>query len=97
MRGRNWQPSPRAAHVIYRRSRATAEPSFSFATRSEMESIMLAISSLTRFAIEAKVGSIGKNSDFLFDNRTWKLRWMVVDTGGWLTWRKALVHRSAGR
>lgn len=57
--------------------------------------MLLAISSLKGFAIEAEDGSIGTASDFLFDDRTWKLRWMVVDTGGWLAGRKVLVHPSA--
>lgn len=57
--------------------------------------MLLAISSLKDFAVEAEDGSIGTVSDFLFDDRTWKLRWLVVDTGGWLTERKVLVHPSA--
>jgi sporulation protein YlmC with PRC-barrel domain len=55
---------------------------------------MFAISALKGFAIEATDGRIGTVSDFLFDDRTWKVRWMVVDTGGWLTGRKILVHPS---
>ena len=47
------------------------------------------------FSIEACDGQIGIVSDFLFDDTTWKLRWLVVDTGGWLKDRKLLVHPSA--
>jgi sporulation protein YlmC with PRC-barrel domain len=57
--------------------------------------MMLAVSALKGFAIEARDGKIGTVSDFLFDDRSWKIRWMVVDTGGWLTGRKILVHPSA--
>jgi hypothetical protein len=57
--------------------------------------MMLVGSALKGFAIEASDGKIGTVSDFLFDDRTWKIRWMVVDTGGWLTGRKTLVHPSA--
>jgi hypothetical protein len=57
--------------------------------------MLLAISSIKGFAIEAEDGKIGSVSDFLFDDRTWKLRWMVVDTGGWLPGRKVLIHPSA--
>ncbi len=57
--------------------------------------MMLAISALKGFAIEASDGRIGSVSDFLFDDATWKIRWMVVDTGGWLTGRKILLHPSA--
>ena len=57
--------------------------------------MMLVGSTLKGFAIEARDGKIGTVSDFLFDDRSWKIRWMVVDTGGWLTGRKILVHPSA--
>ncbi len=57
--------------------------------------MMVAISALKGFAIEAGDGRIGTVSDFLFDDATWTIRWMVVDTGGWLTGRKILVHPSA--
>jgi hypothetical protein len=40
-------------------------------------------------------GQIGTVSDFLFDDRSWKIRWLVVDTGSWLTGRKVLLHASA--
>ncbi len=50
---------------------------------------------LEGYAIKAEDGEIGTVSDFLFDDRTWKVRWMVVDTGHWLTGRKVLVHPSA--
>ena len=57
--------------------------------------MMLVGSALKGFAIEASDGKIGAVSDFLFDDKTWKTRWMVVDTGSWLTGRKILVHPSA--
>jgi hypothetical protein len=47
------------------------------------------------FSIEASDGTIGTVSDFLFDDTTWKLRWLVVDTGTWLKDRKVLLHPSA--
>ncbi len=47
------------------------------------------------FSIEASDGRIGTVRDFLFDDSTWKLRWLVVDTGGWLSDCKLLLHPSA--
>lgn len=47
------------------------------------------------FSIEASDGKIGTVSDFLFDETSWKLRWLVVDTGSWLKDRKLLLHPSA--
>src|SRR5579863_584010 len=53
------------------------------------------ISALKGYAIEASDGRMGTVGDFLFDDRTWNVRWLVVDTGTWLTERKVLVHPSA--
>jgi uncharacterized protein YrrD len=53
------------------------------------------ISALKGFAIEATDGRIGTVADFLFDDRSWKVLWLVVDTGGWLKGRKVLIHPSA--
>jgi uncharacterized protein YrrD len=52
-------------------------------------------SALTGYAIEASDGEIGAVADFLFDDRTWLVRWLVVDTGKWLTTRKVLLHPAA--
>jgi hypothetical protein len=57
--------------------------------------MLLAGSALKGYAIEASDGAIGSVSDFLFDDRSWKIRWMVVDTGKWLSGRKVLIHPSA--
>jgi hypothetical protein len=53
------------------------------------------ISALKGFAIEATDGRIGTVVDFLFDDRSWKVRWLVVDCGSWLAGRKVLIHPSA--
>jgi hypothetical protein len=53
------------------------------------------VSALKGYAIEATDGKLGTVSDFLIDDRNWALRWLVVDTGGWLTGRKVLIHPSA--
>jgi hypothetical protein len=57
--------------------------------------MLLVESALKGYAIMASDGRIGTVSDFLFDDRTWKLRWLVVDTGVWLSGRKVLIHPSA--
>ena len=53
------------------------------------------ISPLKGFAIEASDGRIGTVVDYLFDDASWKVRWLVIDCGTWLTGRKVLVHPSA--
>lgn len=52
-------------------------------------------SALKGYAIEASDGVIGTVSDLLFDDRTWRIRWLVADTGNWLTGRLVLIHPSA--
>lgn len=47
------------------------------------------------YAIAASDGAIGHVRDFLFDDRHWRVRWLVVDTGAWLPGRKVLIHPSA--
>jgi hypothetical protein len=57
--------------------------------------MLQAESTLKGYAIEASDGKIGTVSDFLFHDQTWKVRWLVVDTGAWLPGRKVLLHPSA--
>ncbi len=51
-------------------------------------------SAINGYAIEASDGDIGAVSDFLFDDATWLVRWVVVDTGNWLSGRKVLLPPS---
>jgi hypothetical protein len=43
------------------------------------------------YTIAASDGQLGFVSDFLFDDATWSIRWLVVDTGNWLFGRKVLL------
>jgi sporulation protein YlmC with PRC-barrel domain len=56
--------------------------------------MLMAGSALKGYAIEAKDGRIGTVKDVLFDDRTWRVRWLVVDAGTWLTGCKVLIHPS---
>src|SRR5271163_3835056 len=51
-------------------------------------------SAINGFAIAASDGHIGTVSDFLFDDASWLVRWLVVDTGNWLSGRKVLLPPS---
>jgi hypothetical protein len=46
------------------------------------------------YAIAASDGRLGTVSDFLFDDASWLVRWLVVDTGNWLPGRKVLLPPS---
>ena len=45
-------------------------------------------------AIAANDGRLGTVSDFLFDDASWLVRWLVVETGKWLSGRKVLLPPS---
>jgi hypothetical protein len=49
---------------------------------------------LMNSALQATDGRIGSVADFLFDDERWSVRWLVVDTGSWLSGRKVLVPAS---
>jgi sporulation protein YlmC with PRC-barrel domain len=51
-------------------------------------------SAIKGYAIAASDGRIGTVSDFLFDDDSWLVRWLVVDTGKWLSGRKVLLPPS---
>lgn len=46
---------------------------------------------LTGYVLEATDGEIGRCHDFLLDDETWTIRYMVADTGKWLPGRKVVV------
>jgi uncharacterized protein YrrD len=46
---------------------------------------------LEDYAIGATDGNIGHVKDFYFDDKAWVIRYLVVDTGSWLSSRKVLI------
>jgi hypothetical protein len=52
-------------------------------------------SALKNYGVAASDGLLGSVSDFLFDDTNWTIRWLVVDTGNWLSGRKVLLPLSA--
>jgi sporulation protein YlmC with PRC-barrel domain len=49
------------------------------------------ISDLKRFTIAAADGQLGSVSDLYFDDRSWAVRYLVVDAGPWLPGRRLCV------
>lgn len=43
------------------------------------------------YKLAATDGDIGSCEDFLFDDQQWTVRYMVADTGGWLSGRRVLI------
>jgi uncharacterized protein YrrD len=52
-------------------------------------------SNLSSYNITSDGELIGTAHDFLFSDRDWRIRWVVVDTGGWLTGKQVLVPPGA--
>jgi hypothetical protein len=49
------------------------------------------LNDLDDFAIHATDGDIGRTKDFYFDDKQWVIRYLVVETGTWLSSRKVLL------
>jgi sporulation protein YlmC with PRC-barrel domain len=46
---------------------------------------------LTGYKLDSLGGEIGKVKEFYFDDRHWTIRYLVADTGNWLTGRQVLI------
>ncbi len=53
------------------------------------------ISSMIGYAIRATDGDLGTVDEFYFDDETWTIRYIVVETGNWLSGRKVLISPAA--
>ena len=53
--------------------------------------MLRSIKDLEGYAISATDGAIGNVKDLYFDDRAWVVRYLVVETGAWLSSRKVLV------
>jgi hypothetical protein len=49
------------------------------------------INRLNGYAIQATDGEVGKIDEFYFDDAGWRVRYLVADTGNWLTGRRVLL------
>jgi uncharacterized protein YrrD len=55
------------------------------------------LGTLTKSAVQADDGAIGKVTEVFFDDAAWVVRYLVVDTGPWLNQRKVLISPYAVR
>ena len=53
--------------------------------------MLRSVESLEGFAVGATDGVFGKVSNFYFDDESWVIRYLVVDTSAWLGGRKVLI------
>jgi hypothetical protein len=52
---------------------------------------MLTNKRLKDFAVRATDGDLGTVEDLYFDDETWAIRYLIVDTGKWLSGRRVLI------
>jgi hypothetical protein len=57
--------------------------------------MILSLDTLQGHRLRAADGPFGKIADLYFDDHAWIVRYIVVDTGGWLTGRAVLIAPSA--
>lgn len=53
--------------------------------------MLRSMSNLEGYAIRATDGTIGQVKDLYFDDEAWVVRYLIVDTGSWLSSRKVLI------
>ena len=53
------------------------------------------IKSLIGYSLKETDGEIGKVDEFYFDDLSWTIRYLVVETGNWLSGRKVLISPKA--
>jgi hypothetical protein len=58
---------------------------------AEEQAMLWDASAINGYAIEASDGRLGSVSDLLFEDANWIIRWLVVDTGNWLSGRRVLL------
>jgi hypothetical protein len=56
--------------------------------------MLLSIKGLSDYKIEATDGNIGHVYSFLFDDQSWTVRYLVVDTGIWLPGKRVIIPPS---
>ncbi len=59
--------------------------------------MLRSVKELRGYTIQARDGEIGKVHAFLFDDRAWIVRYLVVNTGNWLAQRLVLIAPAALR
>ena len=53
------------------------------------------LTSFYGYGVEATDGEIGTVHEFLFEDNTWAIKYVIVKTGSWLTGRKTLISSGA--
>ena len=63
----------------------------------ERTSLLNKVKTLKGYKLDSLDGEIGKVKEFYFDDKYWTIRYMVADTGNWLSGRQVLISPYALR
>ena len=53
--------------------------------------MLINVKALEGFTLDSRDGDIGKVREFYFDDQHWTIRYLVADTGNWLSGRRVLI------
>jgi hypothetical protein len=59
------------------------------------DKMLRSIKEIIGYTMKAKDGDIGKVVDFYFDDEKWTIRYLIADTGNWLSGRRVLIAPAA--
>lgn len=82
---------PSAGAIKADAERAMALDADAAAVLEEHDPHLRSVNAVIGDPIEARDGEIGHVEDFLIEDRTWEIRYLVVNTGNWLAGKKVVI------
>src|SRR5271163_4340910 len=70
---------------------ASRRPTQKRNAENERMTMLTTAATLKGFKLDSNDGDIGKVTDFYFDDQYWTIRYLVADTGTWLTGKQVLL------
>lgn len=61
------------------------------ASPEDRERVLRSVEEVRKYHIKANDGEVGHVDDFIMDDETWAIRYLVIDTRNWLPGRKVLL------
>ena len=65
--------------------------------KNERTTLLSTVKTLKGYKLDSLDGEIGKVKEFYFDDKYWTIRYLVADTGNWLSGRQVLISPYALR
>ena len=65
--------------------------------KNERTTLLSKVKTLKGYKLDSLDGEIGKVKEFYFDDQYWTIRYLVADTGNWLSGRQVLISPYALR